>query len=87
MQKFLSKEQEHNAAVFKTHELETRLMLLTDENRSLNLRMGSVDHNELATKRQLDEKSKEFDDLTARFEAMHASQGVTESRIRDEFAI
>ena len=62
-------------------------MLLSDENRSLNLNMGSIDQSELATKRILDEQSKEFDDLTARFKAMHASQGVTEGRIRGEFTM
>ena len=41
---------------------------------------------ELALNKKLAENSKEFDDLVARFEAMRASQGATENRIRDEVA-
>ena len=67
--------------------MESRLTLLTDEIRSMNFKMGSIEQHELAAKRKLAEKSKEFDDLTARFEAIHTSQGETESLIRDEIAM
>ena len=87
MQKYTSKEQDHNAAVFRTHELETRLTLLSDENLSLTQHMGSTGHNERVLTEKLAEKSQEFDDLAARFEAMRASHNVEETRTRDEFSM
>ena len=68
--RFTCTEQDLNAAVFRTHELETRLTLLNAEHRSLNQKMGSAGMTDFALTKKFAEKSKEFDDLTARFEAM-----------------
>ena len=38
--KFVSNEQDLNAAMFRMHELETRLTLLSDENRTLTQKVG-----------------------------------------------
>ena len=43
---YTSKEQDYNAAVFRTHELEARVTLLSDENRSLSQQMGSIGQKE-----------------------------------------
>ena len=61
--------------------------MATDENRSLIQKIGSTGMLEIALASRLAKKSKEVNDLTARFEATRASRGVKETRIRDEFAV
>ena len=83
--KFETKTQDLYAAVFRMHELETRVTLLSDENRSLTQKMGKQGTGEAALAKKLAEKSKEFDDLTAKLGSMQSSsQGVMENRIREE---
>ena len=83
--KFETKEQDLYAAVFRMHELETRVTMLSDENRSLTQKMGKQGTGEAALAKKLAEKSKEFDDLTAKLGSMQSSsQGVMENRIREE---
>ena len=81
---FETNEQDLYAAVFGMHEVDTRATLLSDANRSLTQQMGKQGAGEAALGKKLDEKSKEFDDLTARLESMQSSQFMTELRIRDE---
>ena len=68
--KFATKEQDLYAAVFRMHELETRVTLHSDENRFLIQKMGKQGTGEAALSKKLAEKSKEFDDLNARLESM-----------------
>ena len=83
---YTSKEQYHNAAVFRMHEFETRATLLSDENRSLAQQMGSTGQKEHALTERLAEKAKEFDDLATMFETLRAFHNVGEARIRDELS-
>ena len=82
--KFTTKEQDLNAAVFRMHELETRVTLLGDENRTLAQKVGIQGAGEAALGKKLAEKPKDFDDLTARLKSMQTSQSMAEIHIRDE---
>ena len=62
----------------------SRLTLLSDENRTLSQKVGLQGAGEAAMSEKLAEKSKEFDDLTARLESTQSSQGVMDHRIREE---
>ena len=82
--KFKTQEQDLYAAVFRMHELETRVTMLIDENRPLAQQMGKQGTGEAALAKRLAEKSKEFDDLTAKLGSMQSSQGMMENRMREE---
>ena len=82
--KFVTNEQDLNAAMFRMHALETRLTLLSDENRTLTQKVGLQGAGEAALRKMLAEKSKEFDDLATKLRSMQTSQSMAESHIRDE---
>ena len=64
------------------HELETRVTLLGDENRTLTQKVGLQGAGEAALSKKLAEKSKEFDDLATKLRSMQTSQSMAESHIR-----
>ena len=66
------------------HDLETKITLLSNENRLLTQKVGSQGLGEATLSKRLAEKSKEFDDLAAELREMKASQRVVENRIREE---
>ena len=76
--KFETKEQDLNAAVFRMHELESVITVLSDEHCSLTQQIGRQGTGEAALAKRLAEKSKEFDDLTAKLGSMQSSQGMME---------
>ena len=52
---FIAKAQDFNAATFRTHELETKMPLLADENRSLSQQLETVGLKERALLEKLTE--------------------------------
>ena len=73
-----------DAARFGMHDLETKITLLSNENRTLTQKVGSQGVGEATLSKKLAEKSKEFDDLAVELREIKASQGVAENQIREE---
>ena len=79
-----SEKRDLDAARFGMHDLETKITLLSNENRLLTQKVGLQGLGDATLSKRLAEKSKEFDDLAAELRETKASQRGVESRIHGE---
>jgi peptidoglycan hydrolase CwlO-like protein len=79
-----SDQRDLDAARFGMHYLETKITLLSNENRLLTQKVGLQGLGDATLSKRLAEKSKEFDDLAAELRETKASQRGVESRIHGE---